>query len=1045
MNETVLKALMKLFAIVADVNREGFSGNEKDVIAEYLQRQFSREHVLDFLKYYEESLPRFHPETMYENEVEANKQNVHNETIIRDICNQINEELEQEHKVIVILYLLDFINRGEAITDNEIKFVNTVGNQLKIPQDEFEDAEFFTFEQIDKIKHKENLLFIDSKESSGNDKIKHLQNEKLDGRIVVLRMNSTNTFVFRYYGNHDLFLNGHNIKSRRSYIWSVGSVIKSPKAGSFYYTRVAGKFIQAITESKFIFTAENIEYKYPRSNNGIHRFNFTEESGRLIGIIGGSGSGKSTLLNVLNGNLKLKRGTIKINDYDIHKDYEFIKGLIGYVPQDDLLFKELTVYQNLYYNAKLCFDEFTEKQMKRVVEDALVNFDLIEARNLRVGDAVNTILSGGQRKRLNIALELMREPAILFVDEPTSGLSSADSEKVMTLLKRQTFKGRLVIANIHQPSSDIFKLLDKLLVVDQGGRVIYYGNPIEAITYFKGMSLFVDAEESECKRCGNINAEQILRIVESRVVDVNGRLTRRRKTTPQEWYEIYMTRIDPHIQKIKRTFISTLPKSSFKLPGHFDQFKIYFKRDLLAKLSNRQYMLLTILEAPLLAIILAFFTKNYTKNETNYMYIFGENTNIPAYLFMAVIVALFLGMVLSAEEIFKDRKILKREKFLNLSRFSYLSSKISIVFAISAIQMMIFVIIGNQMLEIHGMMFKYWLILFTTACWANIIGLNISSGLNSVVTIYILVPLILVPQLLFSGVVVEYSAMNKKIKNEKYVPLIGDIITSRWSYEALMVTQHKYNRFDQKFFPVDQKIDEAIYHKAYVLPYLETRLQEVKENVSGTSFTKNPKTQQNISLICNEMLKIQKQNKIVPQQAVTKLCEDTVWSQPDISFLNQFLEEAEKHYQNIYQAGLREKEVIYAELIENLGSSDAFVKFKQNYHNKKLVSIMRKDNEINEFVDAGNELIRVKSNIYRYPESRYGRAHFYAPAKMIGELKVDTLVFNLVVIWLMTMFLFVALYYDWLRKVINYFEHLRINRLNRKFLKVLRQYESRRY
>lgn len=1023
---------MKLFAIVADVNREGFSGNERDVIAEYLQRQFSREHVKEYLQYFEENLLKYHPERMYENEAEATKQNVYNENIIKDICSQINEELEQEHKIIVITYLLDFINRGDAITDNEIRFVNTVGRHLNIPDDEFEDARFFTLGQIDKIKHKDNLLFIDANSSSGDAKIKHLQNEKLDGRINVLRMSSTNTFILRYYGNHDLFLNGHNIKSRRSYIWSVGSVIKSPKAGSLYYTRVAGKFIQAITESKFIFTAENIEYKYPRSTNGIHRFNFTEESGRLIGIIGGSGSGKSTLLNVLNGNLKLKRGTIKINNYDIHKDSEAIKGLIGYVPQDDLLFKELTVYENLYYNAKLCFDGFNEKQIKRVVEDALVNFDLIEARNLRVGDAVNTILSGGQRKRLNIALELMREPAILFVDEPTSGLSSADSEKVMSLLKRQTFKGRLVIANIHQPSSDVFKLLDKLLVVDQGGRIIYYGNPIEAITYFKGMSLFVDAEESECKTCGNINADQILRIVEARVVDVNGKLTRRRKTTPQEWYEIYMSRIDPHIQKIKRTFISTLPKSNFKLPAHFEQFKIYFKRDLLAKFSNRQYMILTLLEAPLLAVILAFFTKNFTKNGTAYTYIFGENNNLPAYLFMSVIVALFLGLVLSAEEIFKDRKILKREKFLNLSRFSYLSSKISIVFAISALQMMVFVLIGNHMLEIRGMAFRYWVILFTTACWANMIGLNISSGLNSVVTIYILVPLILVPQLLFSGVVVEFSAMHKRIKNEKYVPMIGDIITSRWSYEALTVTQHKANRFDRRFFDIEQKMDEAVYNKAYVIPYLRTTLEQIENK-------------QDVVLLQNEILELQ-EKYIAPTDAfVHDLWTDSVLHDKEIKQIRQYLDLAENHFDNQYRTNLREKEVVYNALINKLGSSDDFVDFKQNYHNKKLISIMRKDHEIKEFVDAGNELIRVKSNIYRYSDSPYGRSHYYAPAKRIGKLKMDTLLFNLLVIWFMTGLLFVALYYDWLRKVINYFEGLRINRLNRRFLKVLRQYESRRY
>ena len=210
--------------------------------------------------------------------------------------------------------------------------------------------------------------------------------------------------------------------------------------------------------------------------------------------------------------------------------------------------------------------------------------------------------------------------------------------------------------------------------------------------------------------------------------------------------------------------------------------------------------MLLAMEAPILAFILAFFSKNFTFMKGHPIYIFGENAVIPAFLFMAVIVALFLGLVISAEEIFKDRKILKREKFLNLSRSSYLFSKISILFGISALQSLIFVLIGNSMLDIRGMLLRYWLVLFTASCWANMLGLNISSGFNSVVTIYIFVPLILVPQLLFSGVVVDFNKMHNRISNDKTVPVIGDLMTSRWAYEALAVTQFKDNAYEKYFF-----------------------------------------------------------------------------------------------------------------------------------------------------------------------------------------------------------------------------------------------------
>ena len=135
---------------------------------------------------------------------------------------------------------------------------------------------------------------------------------------------------------------------------------------------------------------------------------------------------------------------------------------------------------------------------------------------MAVGSPIRKTISGGQRKRLNIALELIREPAILYLDEPTSGLSSTDSEKVIMLLKEQTHRGRLVVVNIHQPSSEIYKLFDRLWLLDTGGYPIYDGNPIEAITYFKRIANYTDQDISVCGTCGNINPELILTIIDAK-------------------------------------------------------------------------------------------------------------------------------------------------------------------------------------------------------------------------------------------------------------------------------------------------------------------------------------------------------------------------------------------------------------------------------------------------------------------------------------------------------------------------------------------------
>jgi ABC-type multidrug transport system ATPase subunit len=497
--------------------------------------------------------------------------------------------------------------------------------------------------------------------------------------------------------------------------------------------------------------------------------------------MGGSGVGKSTLLNLLSGQLVPLGGKVTINDYNVNQDRFKLKNVIGFVPQEDLLFEELTVFQNLYYNARLCFGDFSKERILQIVNKTLTDLDLLDIKDLKVGDPIKKFISGGERKRLNIGLELMREPSLLFVDEPTSGLSSTDSWKIIRLLKEQTVKGKLVIVNIHQPSSDVFKMLDKLWILDKGGYPVYAGNPIDGIIYFKKLSKFADASEGECSSCGYVNPEQILDIIEARKIDEHGKYSQERKIKSEEWYDKYKKEIESGIEL--KSAKKILPRNLFKIPDIDKQFFIFFKRNLLTKLTNTQYMLINLLEVPLLAIILSYFIK-YAEGNT---YIFSENKNLPTYLFMSVIVAIFIGLVVSAEEIIKDRKILKRESFLNLSRFSYLNSKILYLFGLSALQTFILVFTGNLILEIKGMTFVFWLILFSTACFANLIGLNISSSLNSVVSIYILIPLILIPQLLLSGVPVRFDDLNKSLTNRIYVPIIGDLMTSRWAYEALAV------------------------------------------------------------------------------------------------------------------------------------------------------------------------------------------------------------------------------------------------------------------
>lgn len=1037
MNESILKALLRLFALVSEANKSSDIEDKRGIISDFLNQQFDSELAEEYLNYFDYRVRYYHPESL-----DPAHDVIHGKTLeerLIDLCNQLNEEFQKEEKILVIINLLDFISIDKEVTRFEINFVDNTAEKLKIDEDEYKDLKEYTFGHIDRIHNRRNLLIIDSEDEPEESDLKHMYIKRLNGKVIVFYIRSSNTFVLRYYGNDSLTLHGQAIKPYRSYIWSFGGVIKNSKFGSIYYTWVSGKFIQETTKTHFVFNANHIEYSYGNSPNGIKPFTLTEESGRLIGIIGGSGSGKSTLLNLLNGNLKPKKGNITINGFDIHEDSENLKGVIGFVPQDDVLIKEFTVFQNLYYNAKLCFSDYSEEKIKEVVENSLVSFDLDDARDLRVGNSLNTFLSGGQRKRLNIALELMREPSILFVDEPTSGLSSADSEKVVLMLKRQTFKGRLIFSNIHQPSSDIFKMLDKLLVIDQGGHIIYYGNPVDAITYFKRMNNFVDSEQSECPTCGNIKTEQILRNVESRVVDVDGKLTRKRKISPEEWYKKYMKNIDPIIQRIRRPFKPVIPQSDFSIPSRLKQLRIYFTRDLLTKLVNKQYLLLVIFEAPILAFLLAFITRNSGIAGSGGEYVFRDNPNIPGFLFMSVIVALFLGLVISAEEIFKDKRLLEREKFLNLSRSSYLNAKILVLVIISAFHMMAYTLIGNHILEIKGMTLSYFFILFTTACWANMVGLNISSGFKSIVAIYILVPLILVPQLLFSGVVIDFRNMHQSVKSEKYVPVIGNLIASRWAYEALVVTQFKENEFEKHFYKPEATISTTFFDQAYRIPLMESALGQIE----GDSLTSG--TRSRIGLLQNEFSKLSER---YPVEYNPSFQEDTSSVQAFKAQSRTLLDTFANMASSRYSSAKDRKQRIRDDLVKELGGEEQFNAMKDEYHNKRLATLVENSDQLNSYYIEDQEIIYLRDPVYRLPDSHRGRAHYFAPAKFIGDLKIDTFWFNIIRIWLAIFIWYVVLYFDVLNRIISYFESIRLRRIGRKrFFKLfgLQEYESFRF
>ena len=1008
---------MQLFAIIADVDE--LTNKSRIVVENFLNQRLSKDQVDVYLQHYDEYLETHH-KVSKKKEGKRKKTAVNSVKVLK-ICTQINAELEQRQKVFVLIRLVEYINIGKRPSEQEIEFVETVADVFNIPAEELKDITAFVNCTKENIPDSSKVLIINSAESLSDVKSnKHIQHETLGCCLGIYHVESVNMYVLQYFGTDELLLNGQIIDPKRIYILTQGSSLRSSKVSPIYYSDIISSFMSDRSQQKIVFAADDITYRFKGGKIGLHPLTFSEESGSLIGIMGASGSGKSTLLNILNGAYTPYSGTVSINGVDIHHDTAGVSGMIGYISQDDLLIEELTVYQNLFLNAQLCFDGLSDEQIKERVDNTLSALGLYEIKDIQVGNPMNKKISGGQRKRLNCGLELIREPSVLFVDEPTSGLSSRDSENIMDLLKELALKGKLIFVVIHQPSSEIFKMFDKLMIMDTGGYPIYLGNPLDAIVYFKTEVNAINQTESECERCGNVNPEQIFNIIEAKVVDEYGNLTDKRKTSPKQWNDIYNQKFNNELNKEA----PPMPEVEFKTPNFLNQFKVFVTRDVLSKITNNQYLAINLLEAPLLGFILSYFLRYIlVGGESEGEYVFYENDNIIIYMFMAVIVALFLGLTVSAEEIFKDQKIRKRESFLNLSKGSYLISKIIIMFTLSAIQMFSFIIVGNSILGIQGMLWDYWLILFSTACFANMLGLNISASFNSAVTIYILIPFLIIPQILFSGVLVKFERLNPTITSQSVVPPIGQIMASRWSFEALAVNQFMENEYQKLFYDFDQQMSEANFKKNFWIPALKAKIGTIKNWLKDKSKSTDEEIANDLSTLRNELNKENELFEDLTFDSIDELNVENV-TEETMEEVSLHLSTLNKVYIRQYNANSDQKDAIIRERQSTEEDKKAFNQLRDEYENESLSDLVTNKTEFNQISEYDGELIQRADPVYNIP--RGNGSHFYTPVKKFFGQVYSTKSANVAVLWFISILLMISLYFDLFLKLLNLFGNINL-------------------
>ena len=604
-----------------------------------------------------------------------------------------------------------------------------------------------------------------------------------------------------------------------------------------------------------------VTHRFSKGEVGLEGISFCITRGELVCVMGASGSGKSTLLRVLAGQLQPSGGDVILNGQSLYQNVDVLKQYISYMPQQDAFDEHLTIGENLLFAAAIRAPHLSRRDRSRRLDAKLVELGLGERRDAVVGSPERKLLSGGERKRLNIGLDMIGMSDVYLFDEPTSGLSSKDSEHVMEII-RTLAHNKIVIVTIHQPSSKIFQMFHKAILLDKGGRLVFFGTPSDMLRYFaeaEHQHQF-GAELGACPSCGTTRPEFIFDVLETPLRDLSGdiiyeensrgQLVAARRYSPEFWRDKYEAfRL---IQDVKQVSLRQEPAVPLPAPvqrkrlplrwhDEWTQFRTLLRRSFLSKLRNRANLVITIGVSPVLALLIATILR-YSENGT---YDFASAYHIPTYLFLGLIVAMFLGLTNSADDIIRDRPVLQRERNIKVRLSYYVVSKTLTLGVFALIQCILFVLIGNSLLQIRGM---FWIdlgIMFMTAMSGVALGLLISSLVADPKTAANIVPLVLIPQIIMGGALIKYEDMNRnlgllyslshwvsehpstektlKTESKMQVPLVCQFIAMRWSYEEMIVAQGKLN-------PLTRRQDRANDEIQKLAPKANTAEQRARLN-----------------------------------------------------------------------------------------------------------------------------------------------------------------------------------------------------------------------
>jgi ABC-type multidrug transport system ATPase subunit/pSer/pThr/pTyr-binding forkhead associated (FHA) protein len=561
-----------------------------------------------------------------------------------------------------------------------------------------------------------------------------------------------------------------------------------------------------------------------RDNKGsmktlLDHVSFKALPGDMIALMGPSGAGKTTLLMALNGYLPPTSGQVRINGEDLYTIYDALRGSIGYVPQDDIVHPELTVFEAVKYSARFRLpSDYSEEEIDRRVDETLRDLGLEGLKNLQIGKPEKKVLSGGQRKRVNIALELVTDPVILFLDEPTSGLAADDTTALITLLADLTKKtGKTIVMTIHQPAKDEFEKFNLCFIMGYGGIPTYYGPTVDAYGFFG--SILTRANQPH-KRVDNprdmfdmLNVRERIVLDEQRRADPNANKQLSRNEAARGWRAEFFRNENPLYQQMYggRRAIGN-QAGARGVPGRagvavMRQFGLLFSRYTKVKLRDRMGAAIMFLQAPIIGVLLwATFggqtpgvpfwclgalqelSQKNSMNQsstTNLLNSMTPTTDHTAAMFFVVVSCVWFGTSNAAREIVTERAIYLRERMVNLRLINYVLSKFLLLSIFCVVQCTMLLGIIFFALGFNGGPVAFLLELANVvalAINATAMGLLVSTMVSSAEAAMALTPIALIPQVVLGGLMVPMTT-NPMLKPLMYV------MPSRWGFEGAIANE----------------------------------------------------------------------------------------------------------------------------------------------------------------------------------------------------------------------------------------------------------------